>query len=91
MNCLRHQNYKNENTETKKPLYDWLINYILELIKENGAGVKDKIMSLVKINTTENYSKPTRVNNMYGSCDELRKPKIKKQSENNIIKALRTE
>ena len=34
--------------------------------------------SLFKANTTENYSKPTRVNNAYGGRKKPRKPKIKK-------------
>ena len=33
MNCLRHQNYKNENTSGKDLWNDWLINYIFELVK----------------------------------------------------------
>ena len=34
--------------------YDWLLNYISESIKKVG-GIKDKIMSLFKTNTTKNY------------------------------------
>ena len=34
MNCLRHQNYKNKNSETKK---FWLINYAPKLIKNDGC------------------------------------------------------
>ena len=29
-----NQNYKNENTETKNSLYDWLISYISEIVKK---------------------------------------------------------
>ena len=36
-------------------------------------SVKDKVMSLFKTNTTKNYSKPTRVNKMYGGG---KKPRI---------------
>ena len=36
MNSLRHQNCKIENTEAKNPWYDWLINYISEIVKNGG-------------------------------------------------------
>ena len=51
------------------------------------SGVKNKIMSLFKTNTTKNYSKPKDANNVYG-CWKPRKWKIKKQSEDKIIKAI---
>ena len=40
--------------------------------------VKDKIMNLFKTNTAQDYSKPTRVNNVYGG----RKKPSKKQKKN---------
>ena len=46
-------------------------------------------MSLFKTNTTKNYSKPARVNNVYGGRKKLRKPTIKKQSDDKIIKAIK--
>ena len=65
MNCLIHQNYKNEITEKRNPWYNWLINYIPELIKNEMVGsVKDKIMSLFKINSTKIYRKPVHVKNV---------------------------
>ena len=36
--------------------YDRLINYILEPKKKTMAGVKEKIMSFLKTNTTKGYS-----------------------------------
>ena len=36
------------------------------------VGVKYKIMSLFKRNTTENYSKPTRVKYVYGGRKKSR-------------------
>ena len=66
MNSLKHKNYTNENTLTKSPWHNWLIRCIPELIKNMVGSVQDKIMSLFKSNTTKNFSKPTRVNNMYG-------------------------
>ena len=67
---------------------DWLINYIPEL-KKMMVGVKDKIMSLFKTNTTDNSSKPTRVNNVYRGRKKLRKTKSKKTIIDNIIKAIK--
>ena len=29
----RHENYKNGNTETNIPLYDWLINYVYQFVQ----------------------------------------------------------
>lgn len=47
------------------------------------GGVKDKIMILLKTNTTENFSKLTRVNNAFGSQkkqeNQNKKNKIKRQ------------
>ena len=45
------------------------------------VGVKDEIMSLSKTITTDNYSKQTRVSNVYGGRKKLRKPKMKKTTE----------
>ena len=53
------------------------------------GSVEDNIMSLFKTNTTEDFSKPTSVNNVYGGVKKQRKPKIKKQLEENIIKDVR--
>ena len=36
MNRLRHQNYKNENTDTKKPLV-WLVNQLYSQAQNNGG------------------------------------------------------
>ena len=43
--------------------------------KKMVGGVKDKRVFLT--NTTENYSKPTHVNNVHGDPEKLRKTKIK--------------
>ena len=43
MNSLRHQNYKNENTETKDSGYNWLINYIPEIVKKRWVVLKTKL------------------------------------------------
>ena len=34
-------------------------------MQKNGGGFKDKIVSLLKRNTTKNYSQPTRAKNVY--------------------------
>ena len=46
------------------------------------GGVKDKIKSLFKKNTTEYYSKSTRVNNVHEGGKKSWKAKLKRQSEN---------
>ena len=56
--------------------------------KKTIGGVKDKIMSLFKTNTTKDYSKPTRFKNAYRGRKKPRKQKIKKQ-EDRIIKNIR--
>ena len=53
------------------------------------GDVEDKIMSLFKTNTAKDYSKPTHVNHVYEGGKKPRKPKIKKQSEDNITKNVR--
>ena len=43
-------------------------------------------MVFLKTNTTEDYNKPKRVNNVYGGEKKTRKPKAKqKQAVDNII------
>ena len=42
------------------------------------VDVKYKIMGLFKTNTTKDYNKTTRVNNVYGGGKKLEKSKIKK-------------
>ena len=53
------------------------------------GGVKDNIKDNIKTNKTKDYSKPMDINNVYGCGKEARKPNIKKQSEDRIIKDLR--
>ena len=52
-------------------------------------GVKDKTLGLFKTNATKDYIKPKRVKNVYHGGKKPRKLKIKKQSEDNIIKSIR--
>ena len=69
----------------KNAWYNSLLNYIPKPIKTVG-GVKDKIMVFLKTNTTEDYNKPKRVNNVYGGEKKTRKPKAKqKQAVDNMI------
>ena len=51
-------------------------------------GVKGKSMTLFKTNTTKNYIKSIRVNNVYGHRKKLKKTKTKKQSEEETIRAI---
>ena len=53
------------------------------------GGVHDKITSLLKTNTTDDYSNPTGVKNAYGGGTKPRKLKIQKQSEDNIFNNIR--
>ena len=46
-------------------------------------------MSLFKIKTTKDYSKPTCAKNVHRGEKKPRKTKIKKRSEDNIIKDVR--
>ena len=52
-------------------------------------GVKDKIMSLFKTTTTNDYNKSTCVSNVYQSGEKARKPKIKKQPQDRIFKDIK--
>ena len=53
------------------------------------GGVKYKILYLLKTNIIKNYSKPTHVNNAYGGGKKPRKPKMKRQFKDSIIKNVR--
>ena len=83
MNLSRHWNYKNEYTQTKNI---WFINHIPELEKKVVDGVKGKFMSHFKTITSENYRKPTSVNNVYQSEKKLRR--LKKQLEGKIFRVI---
>ena len=52
------------------------------------GGVKEKLMSLFKTTTSKDYNKPTNINNLYGGQMKPRKQKIKKHSNDRIIKNL---
>ena len=54
------------------------------------GGVKSKIMSFFKTNTTKNYSKATRANNVDGGQKKPRKSKIKKTIRRQNVKAIET-
>ena len=83
MNLSRHWNYENEYTQTKN---FWFINHIPELEKKAVDGVKGKIMSHFKTITSQNYRKPTSVNNVYQSEKKLRR--LKKQLEDKIFRVI---
>ena len=53
------------------------------------SGVKDKVFSLFKINTSKDYSKPKRVKYLHGGRKKSMKPEIQTQSEDSIIKNIR--
>ena len=75
---MENVNYQNENIETKKNTrYNWLINYIPELIRKTLSGFQDKIVIFFKTNTPD-YGKQT----MYKRRKKLSKPNTKKIEEN---------
>ena len=67
----------------KNTWYDWLINYILELIRKRAGGFKNKVIMLFKKNIPkqivngrgkklnkseeDNYYEPKRVNNLWNN------------------------
>ena len=52
-----------------------LINNLITIFPSPTVyGVKEEIMSLFKTNTTKDYSRPTRVNNVYSGGKKSRKP-----------------
>ena len=63
-------------------MYDWLVNYIPKPIRKVVGGIKDKVVSIFKINTLKDYGKQT----VYGRSKKVRKPKTQKPSEDNKIK-----
>ena len=69
--------FEEKETMRKKQLakntwYNWLINFILELIKKRWVMLKIKL-SIFKRNATRDYNKPTRVTNVYGGVKKPRK------------------
>ena len=65
----------------KNSWYDWLINYIPEPIRKGAGGFKNKVISLVKINTPKQT--------VYERGKKLIKPKTQKKSEENKINSIR--
>ena len=65
----------------KNSWYDWLINYIPEPIRKSADGFKNKVISLVKINTPKQT--------VYERGKKLIKPKTQKISEENKINSIR--
>ena len=59
--------------------------------EETVGGVKDKIVSLFKTNTTQNYSKPTRVKNVYKGSKKSEKSKTKKNQKSKQSEQLKAE
>ena len=51
------------------------------------GNVKDKIITLSKIDLTKDYNKPTRVNNVYKGGKKRRKLKLK--NNHSVIKDVR--
>ena len=62
----------------KSTWYDWLINYILESIRKNVRGFKDKVVSLFKTNTPKLT--------VHGKEKKLSKPKTQNIRKPFILK-----
>ena len=97
MNHLRHQNYKNENTETKyinnknralkvkKRLFarKKLVQLVNELYSQahEHVGGVKENMSLFKARRTKDYNKPTCFKNMFRVGKKPKKLKLKNNLE----------
>ena len=71
-------NKKIKKRPIKNTWYDWIISYILEPLRKTVGSFKDKVLSFLKTNTLT----------IHGTGKNLSKPKIQKQSEENIIKSI---
>ena len=70
----------------KNTWYEWLINFITEPLRKTVDGFKNKVVSVLKTNTSGDYGKQS----VYGSGKKLSKLKLKKESEEDgIIKNIR--
>ena len=61
----------------KNTWYDWLIKYILEPIRKSIGDFKDKVISLLKINTLKQT--------VSGRGKKLSKPKTQNKIRNSFI------
>ena len=80
---MEQSSYKNKTIEKKYSNFwnDWLVNYIPKPVRKFVGGLKDEVVSLFNINT------PKKV--VYGRGKKLSKPKMQKQSGENIINSIR--
>ena len=54
----------------KNPWYDWLTNYIPQLIRKSVRGFKDKIVSLFKTNTERIGQERNQANQTYKTFEK---------------------
>ena len=80
MDSLRHQNYKNKTTETKNGWHDWLINYILELVKKRWVVLKTKLHAFLKQTHPRIIANQQRSNHVWRS-EKTDKSEIKKSNQ----------
>ena len=57
-------------------MFVWVWVYFQRLSKNTAESFKDKIICLLKTNTTENYSKPTGAKKVY-KVQKIRQSKTK--------------
>ena len=81
--------FERKEMEKKRPIkstwYEWLINYIPELIRKTVNRFEDKVLSLFETSTPKDYGEKT----MYSRGKKPSKPKTQNQFEENIIKSIR--
>ena len=80
---MQQSSYKNKTIEKKysNSWNDWLVNYIPKPIRKFVSGLKDEVVSLFNINAPKKA--------VYGKGKKLSKPKMQKQSGENIINSIR--
>ena len=71
------QNEIKKIRKIKNIWYDWSINYIPDPTRKSVGGLKDKIISLFKINIPKQT--------VYGTGKKLSKPKTQYKIENRFI------
>ena len=80
------QNEMKKIRPIKNTWYDWLINYIPELIWKSVAGFKDKIVNLFKTNTPKQAVYERRKKLRKPKTENIRNPFILKKKKRNYFK-----
>ena len=80
---MEQSSYKNKTIEKKYSNFwnDWWVDYIPKPARKFVGGLKDEVVSLFNINAPKKA--------VYGKGKKLSKPKMQKQSGENIINSIR--